>query len=1410
MTAPSDFPVTGPEILEGSGGGGGGVEVDYFTQARKALALRCPFDEDKDENWSPTRATLPKGMAAFLNQSSDHHRKKRQKKSHSGAAEKKKEAKARGLNIWIRTQECFRDLALPDIDTLMDASASVTSLVARECFSIPVIAGNELRVDVAVGGEDGKGDGCENGDGSVVVKNEGGIVDVVTDSVNDKVDSVISDKVDIVNDMDHDVIYDASDCAVGLEWLLGCRNKVSLVSERPTKRRKVLGADAGLEKVSITVPSDGSLFHCHYCGRGGAGSESNRLIVCGSCKVAVHRKCYGVQGDVDDESWLCSWCEQKDGIGETENPCVLCPNKGGALKPVSRSGEGVESVQYAHLFCCLWMPEVYVDDLKKMEPIMNVDGIEESRRKLVCHICKVKFGACVRCSHGVCRISFHPLCARKARHRMEVWAKDCSDDVELRAFCLKHSGLQENSSILPSGDFVAVGSEFSDANGLQERLPVNSENNLKSCCRSGDNIGIISEGSPDKLSHNEPGDGGLSNSLLNSPNMPGCDAEQQLHNTGMVGRTNESANASDTLKYALIWKKLIEKRKIDVKDVAEQIGISPEALTPNIYEACTPPDVRVKIVNWLKAHIYNNACRKVLKIKFKSANSSKNEDGATDDSDTSLISDPGLLDPVSVKSVPPIRRTVSNIRILKDNEVICSSVASSGENGMPMDKFIAGEHDHENPGSSNEASIPEATEKNLTKSEDTFPEVQDNTDEPHKSSLTGSISDEKLTVSLQNASMFSDQHLPIYSNSEAPDSGSIRVEGISSYIHPYISKKLLSEDILCPRLEGNSSLAESLTASCMSDKVNMEQLDSAKETGVLEYSPEDEVEGELIYLQHRLLRNAVRRRQFSDNLIVSVTKSLPEEIATAHQQRWDAVLVNQYMYDLREAKKKGRKERKHKEAQAVLAAATAAAPSPRVSSFRKDSLDESMQQSLIKLDSINGRAGVCSPPMPRAKETRSRLAVTRTSSEKYSNVGLSSSNLSKEHPRLCDICRRPETWSNTLLICSGCKVAVHLDCYSSVKETTGPWHCELCEDLSSRNSGPSAINFGEKPYFIAECGLCGGTAGAFRKSSDGQWVHAFCAEWIFESTFKRGQVNAVEGMETVLKGVDICCICRHKHGVCIKCNYGNCQTKFHPSCARSAGLYMTVRTGKPKHYLHHRAYCEKHCSEQRAKAEAQKPGIEELQSLRQIRGELERSRLLCERIVRREKIKRELVLCSQEILAFKRDHVARSMLAQSPFSLPGGSSESATTSLKVNTEGNRSCSEVVQRSDDVTVDSSVSDKHRVRVTVSMDTDSKLDDDCSTSHSDYNHKTAERVKYSGKQIPHRASAISHNLDDDGWRSNSRKHAETFGKELVMTSDEASMKNSRLPKGYAYVPADCLSNVMQSNQDVDANGSVEHDG
>lgn len=1399
--------------------------VDLYAQARKALSDRCPFETE--EALANTVSTLPSGLACLLSKHSDS--RKRHKKSHSDT--KSSSRQSRGANIWLETEGYFRELAFPDIETLVEVSSSV-SLATEKNFLIPYI-GNSIEVN-GVSSELQNGENA-NGNG-IVAKEE----DKKEDNQLMEIDSV-----ETVVLPPEEKACSQSPLSSGLEWLLGLKNKVLLTSERPNKKRKLLGSDAGLEKLIIARPCEGNSSLCHFCCTGDIGEQSNRLIVCRCCNVAVHQKCYGVQEDIDEESWLCTWCRHKNdkndaSNGESVKPCVLCPKQGGALKPLHKS-EDEESMEFSHLFCSQWMPEVYVEDTRKMEPIMNIDGIKETRKKLVCNVCKVKYGACVRCSNGACRTSFHPICAREARHKMEIWGKFGCDNLELRAFCLKHSEVQDVSSTQQLGDFsAAVGSNTSSHPPVTS---VNKPQKLKIGLRNGDKIAVHME-TPDnnsnKLSDGEFQETGLPNTRSKAELMSGCADAQQLIGMRMLETINsEGVNPSDSINLALILKKLIERGKVTVKDVALDIGVSPDSLAATLADDHLVPDLQCKILKWLKDHAYMGTLQKNLKVKIKSAISSKDEIGEVDGSNAVLVSETDIPEPVPVKSVPPRRRTKSNIRILKDNRIICSSEETFSDNGTVMDEVntdqLAGELEN-----SSKRSFPSATEKPFTKTvgfqdslERHSPKFESS--EPSNCSLSDSGRIEEDGAE-DNTLVNLNKENPVCSVVDPVPPDLINTKTVSgSYIHPLIYQKLrqtqsglLLKNTIC---SGGPEISPMETSSyvrvpcnhqsqhstctetiCKSDGENLEQLVKARNTGVLELSPEDEVVGELIYFQNRLLGNAVARKNLSDDLICKVVKSLPQEIEVVRKQKWDSVLVNQYLCELKEAKKQGRKERRHKEAQAVLAAATAAAAaSSRISSFRKDAIDESAhQENLLKVNTSSGRAGLSSQPMPRAKETLSRVAAPRVSSEKFSDFVQSNLDFSKEHGRSCDICRRSETILNPILVCSSCKVAVHLDCYRSVTDSPGPWYCELCEELvSSKGSRAPAVNFWEKPAFAVECGLCGGNAGAFRKTTDDQWVHAFCAEWVLESTFRKGQVNPVEGMETVSKGSDVCYICHRKNGVCIKCNYGHCQSTFHASCARSAGLYMNVKTGAGK--LQHKAYCEKHSLEQRAKAETQKAGIEELKNIKQIRVELERLRLLCERIIKREKLKRELILCSHDILASKRDSVALSVLVHSPFFPPDVSSESATTSLKGHMDGYKSSSEAVQRSDDITVDSTISGKHCIKLPVSMDSDQKTDDSSTSQHL-CTRKPSERTSFCGKQIPLRPSSVaSRNVSGEvEKRSKSRKHTETFEKELVMTSDQASVKNQRLPKGFVYVPIGCLSKEKQINQDACPRESVERDG
>jgi hypothetical protein len=53
-------------------------------------------------------------------------------------------------------------------------------------------------------------------------------------------------------------------------------------------------------------------------------------------------------------------------------------------------------------------------------------------------------------------------------------------------------------------------------------------------------------------------------------------------------------------------------------------------------------------------------------------------------------------------------------------------------------------------------------------------------------------------------------------------------------------------------------------------------------------------------------------------------------------------------------------------------------------------------------------------------------------------------------------------------------------------------------------------------------------------------------------------------------------------------------------------------------------------------------------------------------------------------------------------------------------------------------------------------------------------------------------------------------EMFQKELIMTSDQASTQNLRLPKGYAYVPRDSLSKEKLWKQNTQPHNPQEPGG
>ncbi|CAH8258497.1 unnamed protein product [Arabidopsis lyrata] len=1374
----------------------GSLDIDFLAQASKNLSERSPYDVPEDGSTSGLSVpTLPIALANLLKNHANN--KKRHKKSHSGADKKKKKSsrqgdKLRSGSIWLEHEDYFRRLDFPDLETLSDL-ASLRSLSSRNCLSVPSVEFESINIQQRETDASAKNEDVVCGDGVALQQ----IKNLLSKEISE---GTVRKEEDVVQPMNVDNvgngISSGSDYSGSLEWVLGNRNRILLTSERPSKKRKLLGGDAGLGKLMVAAPCEGNALLCDFCCTGDAKEYHHQLIVCTSCKATVHKKCYGLLED-SDKSWLCSWCELENGRGDSERPCLLCPKKGGILKPVLSKLENGGPAEFAHLFCSLWMPEVYIEDLKKMEPILNLPGIKETRRKLLCNLCKVKSGACIRCCNGTCRTSFHPICAREAGNRLEVWGKHGCDTVELRAFCSKHSDIQESGKSVEGGE----------SNAAESRSPICHipSESVRESHLSNDEMGVDvgTPGTGSDISRNSE------LQELESPHSKFNWSATDNVESGMTGRSNEDERTlSKSLSFGLILKKLIDLGKVDVKDVAAEIGINPDALSAKLKDGDLLPDLLGKVVKWLSQHAHMGSSDKGKNLKRKTT--TKSERRAAICTEGIVILDSDILDPAVAKAFSIERTHESNICNNTTNNTICTLTENCTGNGIVVVEAKANGSVLKKEGS-------------VSLAPDHFPEepnsiVLDQEVHHGKSSVLPSddhgeqSNSSSSGVMLENAFSLGPNSSQNHGNLNCPNPIILDLFDHEAYPgskpHPYIHKELSelgkgqtlksSTDSDVARMttkfdgseEGNKHLQGAGDHTIFRNHQNQSaetfrQLSKARKLGILDLSPKDEMEGELLYYQLQLLGTAVSRKQLSDNLVYEVAKKLPLEIDEQHGRRWDDVLVNKYFHDVREARKQGRKEKRHKQAQAVLAAATAAAAtSSRNTSLRKDMSEEPAQQ---EMSTSRRRVAGSSHLVPQTKETLLKMTVSGPPSEKRSDHR--TPDFSVENPRTCDICRRSETIWNLIVVCSSCKVAVHMDCYKCAKESTGPWYCELCAESSSEPS----FNFGEKPNSSTQCTLCGGTTGAFRKTTNGKWVHAFCAEWSLESTFRRGQINPVQGMESLAKNMDTCCVCQQIYGACIKCSYGNCQTTFHPSCARSAGFHMT---GGGKHP--HKAYCEKHSIEQKAKAESQKHGAEELKSLKHYRVELERLRLLCERIVKREKLKRELAISSHEILAAKRDHAARSLHARNPFSPPEVSSDSATTSIKGHPDSNISGSEAIQRSDDITIDSTVTDKRRGKGPILMDTDQKTDDSA-TSKSRFSRKPTERQILSGKTVPRKHCIVSPSVSEDGDNgSKPKKHVETFAKELVMTSDEASFKNRRLPKGYFYVPVDHLQEDKPGNQ------------
>ncbi|XP_017468029.1 PREDICTED: peregrin isoform X1 [Rhagoletis zephyria] len=241
-------------------------------------------------------------------------------------------------------------------------------------------------------------------------------------------------------ELDGEIEYDVDEeDSAWLEWMNEQREKsglnavgidtMELLMDRLEKESYFQAAANGTP-TGVEVDDDAV---CCIC-MDGECQNTNVILFCDMCNLAVHQDCYGVPY-IPEGQWLCRRCLQSP---STPVSCVLCPNAGGAFKQTDRG-------QWAHVVCALWIPEVRFANTVFLEPIDSIETIPAARWRLTCYVCKEKgLGACIQCQRNSCYAAFHVTCAQQAGLYMTMdTVKDGHNDssvhVQKYAYCHAHT-----------------------------------------------------------------------------------------------------------------------------------------------------------------------------------------------------------------------------------------------------------------------------------------------------------------------------------------------------------------------------------------------------------------------------------------------------------------------------------------------------------------------------------------------------------------------------------------------------------------------------------------------------------------------------------------------------------------------------------------------------------------------------------------------------------------------------------------------------------------------------------------------------------------------------------------------------------------------------------------------------------
>jgi len=214
--------------------------------------------------------------------------------------------------------------------------------------------------------------------------------------------------------------------------------------------------------------SEDICFVCNNCDL----NEAQSLYECDKCGIKVHQFCYGINSTKPLKHWKCDKCKVMS-IDEGNNlECILCPNKGGAMKKINipkdssfyiylmncRNKKDFANMNnnnnyyniiipknkfkeidcaWVHLSCAIWNNKFINIGNYDSKKNININNYEKFNN--LCNICnKDNFGPIVKCNNSNCEFQCHPECARLKNYYLEVEYVEVKKMFKYNIYCYNH------------------------------------------------------------------------------------------------------------------------------------------------------------------------------------------------------------------------------------------------------------------------------------------------------------------------------------------------------------------------------------------------------------------------------------------------------------------------------------------------------------------------------------------------------------------------------------------------------------------------------------------------------------------------------------------------------------------------------------------------------------------------------------------------------------------------------------------------------------------------------------------------------------------------------------------------------------------------------------------------------------